>query len=351
MTLELTPQQYADALMLASGGYAPLNGFMSEAEYLSVLRFARLPQGQPWGLPVVLPVEERPKTDLLRLDFGGRCVADLRVTDCFALRPDDEAALVYGTSSPEHPGVAALTGRGKVALSGPLTWHEPLCATPAEIRQELAARGWRTVAGFQTRNALHRGHERLLHYALDHTDGLLLHPLTGPTKSDDLNVKTRWDSYQISLGRLGASRVVLRPYPAAMRYAGPREALTHAVSRRNYGVTHFLIGRDHAGVGDFYAPDAAQKFLQSFGPDLGLALLPLPEVLFCPVCEAAVLRGECPHTAQLLPISASAVRRHLAAGEAVPDALMPPEVAAALQNPTSARQKPVMLDPNQEETT
>lgn len=325
--LSLTEQGYADALMLASAGYAPLTGFMNEAEYLSVLHSARLPDGQPWGLPVVLAVERVPQGEMLELHFEGRAVGEFHLTSSFPLRPDEEAAHVYGTSSPQHPSIAGLLQREKMALSGALVWYEALSDSPAQVRAELAAKGWQTVAGFQTRNALHLGHEKLLWHALGVTDGLLLHPLTGPTKAGDLGAAQRWQSYEVSVSHLPAGRVLLRPYHAAMRYAGPREALTHAVTRRNYGVTHFLIGRDHAGVGNFYAPDAAQKFLQSFGPDLGLELLPLPEVLFCPVCEAAVLRGECAHASQLQPISASAVRGLLQRGEQVPTSLMREDVA------------------------
>ncbi|MFC6593148.1 hypothetical protein ACFP81_15160 [Deinococcus lacus] len=202
---------------------------------------------------------------------------------------------------------------------GPVRLLEPPGSdAPQAVREKLAQRGWRTVAAFQTRNPPHAGHVRLLQAALAQVDGLLLHPLTGPVESGDLDAEQRWAAYEWLAEHLG--RVVLAPYPAAMRYAGPREALTHAASRRNYGVTHFIVGRDHAGVGQFYPPDAARQTLEAAAQVLGLSILSFPEAQYCPVCAAAVLPQDCPHDPQgWWPISGTAVRDSLKRGSPRPN--------------------------------
>lgn len=337
--LEIDAHAWADVQLLATGGYAPLTGFMSPQEYASVLDEARLPCDLPWGLPVTLPVSSALAGRVI-LTYSGQAVAEMDVQGSFPVNRRAEAQQVYGTLDPNHVGVRRTLGLparvawGAVRLlsSSPRSSSprapSPL-TTPQAVRQEIRRRGWRTVAAFQTRNPPHAGHLRLLQAALERVDGVLLHPLTGPVQGSDLDAAQRWAAYEWVAQHLG--RVVLAPYPAAMRYAGPREALTHAASRRNYGATHFIVGRDHAGVGGFYPPDAAREGLEAAAPALGLGILSFPEAQFCPQCARAVLPHECPHppTARRA-ISGTALREYLARGEAPPAWMMHPEIATRL---------------------
>lgn len=334
-TLEL--DAYADAQLLGSGGYAPLTGFMSPEEYGAVLAEARLPAGLPWGLPITLPLASA-LTGQVTLCYGGRAVAEASLQGSFWVDRAAEAQRVYGTLSPQHPGVRRvlalppLVGWGPVRLLRAAGHDAPQC-----VREEIKRRGWRTVAAFQTRNPPHRGHVRLLQAALERVDGALLHPLTGPVEGNDLNAAQRWAAYEWLAEHLG--RVILAPYPAAMRYAGPREALTHAASRRNYGATHFIVGRDHAGVGQFYAPDAARQTLEAAASALGLSVLSFPEAQYCPACEAAVLPSDCPHSPRgWRPMSGTAVREHLQRGTPPPVWMMHPEISARLLGTRAANQ-------------
>lgn len=329
-TLELDAHAYADALLLGTGGYAPLQGFMSPQEYSGVLTEAQLPSGRAWGLPVTLPLAAPVLEGPLRLRYGGQNVAEMTVQGCFKVDRVAEALGVYGTLIEAHPGVRRILSLPPLVGWGRVRWLEPeLPGSPQAVRQEIARRGWRTVAAFQTRNPPHQGHVRLLQAALERVDGVLLHPLTGPVEGSDLGAGQRWAAYEWLAEHLG--RVILAPYPAAMRYAGPREALTHAASRRNYGATHFIVGRDHAGVGQFYPPDAARQTLETAAAALGLSILSFPEAPYCPLCRAAVLPGDCSHDPQdWRPISGTAVRDRLKRGEAPPDWMMHPEISARL---------------------
>src|SRR5262249_28504650 len=252
---ELTSREVSDLDMLASGALSPLTGFIGREDYESVLDNMRLANGLPWALPVCLAVDEAPRGDRVALTGGGiHGVIDIE--EVYEYDQEREAQQAFGTTDDAHPGVARLYAQKPLYAAGQVTVFERadksfpgLAKDPAETRAEFAQRGWKRVVGFQTRNPIHRAHEYLTKVALETVDGLLIHPLVGDTKSDDVPAKTRVDCYRVLLdGYYPRDRVVLSAFPAAMRYAGPREAIWHAICRKNYGCSHFIVGRDHAGV-------------------------------------------------------------------------------------------------------
>jgi sulfate adenylyltransferase len=298
--VHLTPVQHSDVLCLATGVFTPLAGFAGRDDYESILTRMRLASGVVWSIPVTLPVScevarsiggARP---IALQDPSGRIVATMDVTAQFSYDKEREAQAVYRTTDAAHPGVARLYAQGDVLLAGPVTLidrgsDEPFSAfrrDPADTRRLFAERGWRRVVGFQTRNPVHRAHEYIQKAALEICDGLLLNPLVGETKSDDISAATRMASYQVLIQNYyPANRVVLSVFPAAMRYAGPREAIFHAIARKNYGCSHFIVGRDHAGVGDYYGTYDAQRIFDEFAPeDLGIVPLFFEHTFFCRRC-------------------------------------------------------------------
>ncbi|MBB5232659.1 sulfate adenylyltransferase [Deinococcus budaensis] len=342
--LELSDRAFADLEMLATGAYSPLTGFLGEAEYLSVIEHMRLADGTPWSLPITLPVSREAAgayTGRVVLTRGGEAVGTLDVQERYEARKALEAREVYRTQDPDHPGVAALYAGGDVNLAGPVTLFEvPRGAfprhhrTPAEVREVIEARGWRTSVAFQTRNPIHRAHEYLHKVTLELVDGLLLHPLVGTTKGDDVPAKARVQAYEVLLDRYyPRERSLLSVYPAAMRYAGPREAVLHALSRRNYGVTHFIVGRDHAGVGSYYGTYDAQEIFSAFtAGELGIQILKFEHTYYCQSCGQLVSPRTCPHGREHhLVLSGTRVREKLRAGEPLPPEFTRPEVAEVLR--------------------
>ena len=342
--LALSPRSFADLEMIATGAYSPLGGFLGEADYRSVLEHLRLADGTPWSLPITLPVtreEARAAGTRAVLTFGGEAVGLLDITERYAPDKFTEAREVYRTADAEHPGVAALYAAGDVSLAGPVTlFRVPRGEfpahhrTPAEVRQSIEARGWRSTVAFQTRNPVHRAHEYLHKVALELVDGLLLHPLVGQTKDDDVPAATRMDAYEVLLSAYyPAERTLLSTYPAAMRYAGPREAVVHALSRRNYGATHFIVGRDHAGVGQYYGSYDAQDIFGAFSAEeLGIRILKFEHTFYCRSCRQLVSPRTCPHgPEQHLTLSGTLVREKLRAGQDLPAEFTRPEVAEVLR--------------------
>jgi len=338
----LTARQLSDLDLLAIGALSPLEGFMGESDYTSVVADMRLANGLVWSIPVTLAVDRanvpRDDGEIALYDEAGELRAILNLRERFAYDKTREAREVYGTKDGAHPGVAAIYAQGDVLLGGPVTVFrsietDPYRLTPAQTRAEFAARGWRTIVGFQTRNPVHRAHEYIQKCALELVDGLLLHPLVGETKADDIPADVRMQCYRVLLDNYyPADRVLLAAMPASMRYAGPREAIFHALIRKNYGCTHFIVGRDHAGVGTYYGTYDAQKLMDSIAPaDLGIIPLKFENSFYCHSCAGMASEKTCPHGADArVSLSGSAVRTMLLAGESPPPEFSRPEVARIL---------------------
>jgi sulfate adenylyltransferase len=335
----------ADLECLAVGAFSPLTGFLGAADHTAVVEHGRLADGTVWTLPVALAVPAevlaRGPERLALTDPAGTVLAVVDVEEVHDPDPAAEAKLVFETDDPAHPGVAATLARRGPLVGGPvhvlrLPATPPELGprlTPAQVRAEAAARGWRTMAGFQTRNPVHRAHEYLHKVALEHVDGLLLHPLVGQTKDDDVPAALRMACYRVLLdGYYPAGRALLSAFPAAMRYAGPREAVFHALVRKNYGCTHFIVGRDHAGVGSWYGTYAAQEAFDAYDPDeLGITPLRFEHAFYCRRCGAMATSRTCPHPAETrVHLSGTAVRDLLGRGQLPPPEFSRPEVARLL---------------------
>ncbi len=345
-TVVLGEKEAADLELIATGAYSPLIGFMGERDYTSVVEEMRLGAGLVWSLPVTLAVSaERALTlregrEVALADEAGRILGLMRVEERYDYDRRREARLVFRTEDEAHPGVARLYRQGEVYLGGPvwLTEERPPAfpayhLPPAELRRVFAERGWRTVVGFQTRNPIHRAHEYLQKCALETVDGLLIHPLVGATKDDDVPAEVRMASYRAVLERYyPAERVVLAVFPAAMRYAGPREAVFHAIVRKNYGCTHFIVGRDHAGVGHYYGTYDAQRIFDDFrSEELGITPLFFENAFYCRACAGMATTKTCPHgEEERVTLSGTKVRAMLLAGELPPPEFSRPEVARIL---------------------
>lgn len=345
--LTLDPIAAADLEMIASGAFSPLTGFMGAADYERVLEEMRLAKGHIWPIPIALAASTAeaavvaPGGEAVLRDTRGRLRGLIAVAEIFPWSPEREAKAVFGTASAAHPGVARLLSLGDRLVAGDV-WALPrittgpwsaYCLSPPETRAEFARRGWRTVTGFQTRNPVHRAHEYLQKIALEITDGLLLHPLIGATKEGDIPADVRLQCYEALLaGYFPADRVLMAAMPGAMRYAGPREAILHALIRKNYGCTHFIVGRDHAGVGDFYRPFAAQEVFGLFSQtELGIKPIFFDNAFYCHICEGMATSKTCPHEdTEHVNLSGTAVRAMLARGEQPPPEFTRPEVAEVL---------------------
>ncbi len=346
-TIELDSRHLADFELLANGGFSPLTGFMGEADYHSVVENMTLANGLPWSMPVTLSVPESRAGELtpgVRADLRDQEGFPLGVIDIEEVYRRDKTRLaeqVYRTTDEAHPGVAALYASGDLVLGGSvralrLPDHGNFPEhrlTPAQTRAAFAERGWRTVVGFQTRNPIHRAHEYLIKVALEGVDGALIHPLVGDTKDDDIPADVRMQCYQVLLERyFPEDRVHLSVLPAAMRYAGPREAIFHAIMRKNYGCTHFIVGRDHAGVGNYYGTYDAQRIFDDIDLDaLGIQPLFFEHAFWCLRSGAMATTKTSPATPEeRLFLSGTKVREMLANGEDLPVEFTRPEVAAVL---------------------
>jgi sulfate adenylyltransferase len=340
-TLALTPRELSDLDMLASGALSPLTGFMGREDYERVVEEMRLASDLPWALPVCLAVDEAPGGDEVALtDGAGRVVAALEVAEVFEYDREREAERCFRTTDDAHPGVARLYAQKPLYLAGRVTVFErlepafpELALDPAETRAAFAERGWRRVVGFQTRNPIHRAHEYLTKGALETVDGLLIHPLVGETKSDDVPAATRVECYRVLVERYyPAERVVVSAFPAAMRYAGPREAIWHAICRKNYGCSHFIVGRDHAGVGSYYGTYDAQLIFDEFeAHELDIEPMFFEHAFWCRACGQMATPKTCPHGGDdHVFLSGTKVRELLAAGDLPPVEFSRPEVAAVL---------------------
>ena len=338
--LQVTERELSDVFMLAAGALSPVEGFLSRADYESVLETGRLANGLPFTIPIVLRAEEVPAADRIGLFIGDRPIGILDVADAFQADHLREAGAIYGTEDDAHPGVRVLNASGRWALSGevialarPSSGFPEFDLTPSRVRELKAERGWKTMVGFQTRNPVHRAHEYLQKVAMETIDGLLLHPLVGETKSDDIPADVRMRCYEeLLVNYYPADRVLLATNPAWMRYAGPKEAVFHAIVRRNYGCTHFIVGRDHAGVGSYYDTYAAHRIFDEYTPaELGIDILRFEHTFYCSACGSMASSRTCPHPQELhRTLSGTAVRKLLDEGRDLPPEFTRSEVARVL---------------------
>lgn len=346
--LDLSPMNLSDVELIAHGAMSPLTGFMGQVDYERVVNEMRLSNGLVWTVPVTLAIDMVTAATIqldqeIALCENGRVLAVMEVTEKYTYDKVREAELVYKTTEDKHPGVARLYHQGDVLLAGELwvvdlpeaanTEFPQLRHTPAQTRRMFARRGWRRVVGFQTRNPIHRAHEYIQKTALEIVDGLLIHPLVGETKSDDIPAEVRIASYQAILrDYYPAESVLLGVFPAAMRYAGPREAVFHALIRKNYGCTHFIVGRDHAGVGGYYGTYDAQRIFDNFTKEeIGIEILPFDYTFYCKKCGMVVSSKTCPHgKEEWIYLSGTQVREMLERGEMLPPEFTRPEVSRVL---------------------
>lgn len=345
--LEINSVAISDLELITTGVFSPLTGFMKKADYDSVVTDMRLASGLVWSIPITLSVSSEVAGSIdvdegiALTDADASILAILRVEEKFDYDKSREAENVYRTTETAHPGVARLYKQDDILLGGEVCLlnrksDQPFSESrhdPAQSRRIFADRGWTNVVGFQTRNPIHRAHEYIQKCALEIVDGLFLHPLVGDTKKDDIPADIRMRSYESLLrDYYPPERTLLGVFPAAMRYAGPREAIFHALCRKNYGCTHFIVGRDHAGVGNYYGTYDAQRIFSEFKPDeIGLTPLFFDHTSYCTKCGGIVSDKTCPHgQADRLFLSGTQVREMLVRSEAPPPEITRPEVATIL---------------------
>lgn len=345
-SITLNRREISDLDLITIGAYSPLEGFMSLSDYENVLQNKRLSNGLPWTIPITLTVCEKSKdlkvgTNIALANDQGEKIGILHLEEIFNIDAEREALMVYGTNDIDHPGVKYLKGCGSIALAGKVTVlkrpkHDDFNDyryDPAQSRKIFREKGWKRVVGFQTRNPVHRAHEYIQKCALEVVDGLFLHPLVGETKEGDIPADIRMNCYEILIrDYFPKDRVVLGVYPAAMRYAGPREAIFHAIVRKNYGCTHFIVGRDHAGVGSYYGSFDAHYIFDEFDADeMGITPLFFDYTFFCKSCGDMASYKTCPHDSkQHVSLSGTKVREMLENGELPPTEFSRPEVAKIL---------------------
>ena len=352
----LSERAQSDLELIGVGAFSPLTGFMGSTDYHNVVEHMRLASGLAWPIPVCLQVSREVGDDLREgsqialVDGRDHVLAVLDLAEKFAPDREREAERVYRTTERAHPGVAALLDEGEVYLGGevqlverPDTVAFPEChRDPAQTRALFRERGWQTIVAFQTRNPIHRAHEYITKSALEIVDGLMIHPLVGKTKSDDIPADVRMRCYEVLIATYyPKERVLLSVYPAAMRYAGPREAIFHAIARKNYGCTHFIVGRDHAGVGKYYGTYDAQKIFAEFSvQDLGIVPLKFDNAFFSSVTGQMATAKTAPGGPETqVNLSGTAVRDMLRAGQLPPPEFSRPEVAQILIESMRSRQE------------
>lgn len=343
----LGDREVSDLEMISIGAFSPLEGFMGKEDYDSILETNRLKNGLPWTIPITLSVDkdqdERFVIDkeIALYDKRENLLGVLYLEGKYTRDKEKEAEIVFGTKDINHPGVAALYQSGDLVLAGKVAMInrldygdlQELLLDPKETRLLFYYKGWRSVVAFQTRNPIHRAHEYIQKCALETVDGLLVHPLVGETKKDDIPADIRIECYRVLLDKYyPKDRTILSVFPAFMRYGGPKEAILHAIARKNYGCTHFIVGRDHAGVGNYYGTYDAQKIFDEFEPEeIGITPLKFEHSFYCKECGNMGTTKTCPHDEQSrVTLSGTKVRQILAAGEIPPVEFTRPEVAEIL---------------------
>ena len=360
--LEVDDRTLSDIYMIAIGGFSPLSGFMTKEEYQSVVETMHLRNGVVFSIPITLAVDEarfhtiRAGETLALMDAERRVHAFITVEDKFRRDVRNEAIKVYLTDDEAHPGVKKVYEAGEYCVGGPIDYvnenpeleFPEFNRTPAQTRKLFEERGWRTVVAFQTRNPIHRAHEYLTKCALEIVDGLLIHPLVGETKDDDIPAEVRMKCYEVLMDKYYPNdRVVLSVLPAAMRYAGPREAIFHAIMRKNYGSTHFIVGRDHAGVGNYYGTFDAQKIFDEIDlKEFGIQPLNFEHAFWCTVTGSMATEKTSPSTKeQRVFLSGTKVREMLREGKLPPQEFTRPEVAEILSEWASTNGGKVQREP------
>ena len=341
--ITLSESLAADVANIAHGVYSPLEGFMVREDYESVLELMRLSSDVPWTIPIILDVEKSElggavPGDEVALYLGGRPIAILRIEEVYTWDKKEYAEKVFKTTDLRHPGVARTMRRKSLLVGGPILLlndppepFERYRLWPKETRVLFRERGWRTIAAFQTRNVPHLGHEYIQKAALTFTDGLFINPLVGWKKPGDYRDEVIVDAYRVLIEHYyPPNAVVFSVLRMEMRYAGPREAIHHAIVRKNFGATHFIVGRDHAGVGNFYGPYEAWEIFKEF-PDLGITPLFVREAFYCRKCGGMVNEKICPHGEEYrVRISGTKLREMIRRSEKPPEYMMRPEVAEAI---------------------
>lgn len=347
--IHVSDRNLRDLENVATGLLSPLTGFMKEKDYFSVLENMRLSDGTVWTIPITLPIDEdifnsvKIGDTALLTDSNDDAYGLIKIEEKFVRKFETEALKVFGTDSLKHPGVRRLKGESELSIGGEISLLKRLNYgqieryrfDPVDARKMFEKMGWESVVAFQTRNPIHRSHEYLQKVALEMCDGLFLNPLAGETKSDDLPIDVRMKTYEVIINEYyPKSRVILGIFPANMYYAGPREAVFHAICRKNYGCTHFIVGRDHAGVGNYYGTYDAQKIFDLFDPsEIGIIPMRFENAFYCTKCESMATSKTCPHSDEFhVYLSGTRVREMLSKGEALPKEFARPEISKILMD-------------------
>ena len=347
-TITLSRRSQSDLEMIATGACSPLTGFMSQQDYSSVVEEMRLANGSVWSIPITLPISAEQVSNLkgveeatLSTESDG-VIGKIQISDIYKPDKEREAEKVYLATDDKHPGVAALLSGGKYYVAGDIEVYQlpehkhfgEYRMSPRQLRAVIEEKGWKSVVAFQTRNPIHRAHEYITKCALEMVDGLIIHPIVGETKSDDIPADVRMACYEAIIEHYYPHRhTILSVYPASMRYAGPREAIFHALTRKNYGCTHFIVGRDHAGVGSYYGTYDAQKIFENFNrEELGIESMFFEHAFYCKRTNSmATTKTSRAMDHEKVFLSGTKVREMLIAGVDLPEEFTRPEVSDILK--------------------